>query len=296
MPTPTGLFVGLATLDVMQHVESPPGRNEKVTALATYLAAGGPAANAAVACAALGGRAILLTALGQHPAADLIRADLAVHGVEVVDATPAVTQSPPVSAIAISRGTGERSVIGADAIASTAAPPQELAQLIEQADVLLIDGHHPNLATASARLARQHGRPVVLDLGRWKPVMAELIPPATDVVCSADARMPGTLTAEESAHALVAGGVPTVVVTQGAGSVLWWGCGSDVATSSLQPPSVTAVDTLGAGDAFHGAYAFARASGGSVSEAIERAIAVASLRVQHEGPREWLRHLPEVGR
>ena len=302
MPTPTGLFVGLATLDVIHHVDSPPGPNEKVTALATYLAAGGPAANAAVTFAALGGRAILLTALGQHPSAGLIRADLQAHGVEVIDASPDLAQAPPVSAIAVTRATGERSVIGADAIASPAQPPPNLTELISQASVVLIDGHHPDLARSAARLANAQGIAVVLDLGRWKPVMADLVPLATDVVCSADARAPGTTTAQESAQELLKGGVPRLVVTQGAGPVLWWTAdpaaadpaANEPSNGAVPPPEITAVDTLGAGDAFHGAYAFAVATGDSLVRAIELGSAVASLRVQHEGPRAWLTHLSEL--
>lgn len=46
--SPHGLFVGLSTLDVIHRIDKRPGRNEKVTALAQFVAAGGPAANAAV--------------------------------------------------------------------------------------------------------------------------------------------------------------------------------------------------------------------------------------------------------
>lgn len=301
MSIPTGLFVGLATLDVVHHVAHRPESNEKVTALATYLAAGGPAANAAVTFAALGGRAVVLTALGRHPAADLIRADLAAHGVDVVDTSPDIASAPPVSAIAVTRSSGERSVIGSDAVASTARPPDNLDELIAQASVVLIDGHHPDLATTAARSARAANLPVVLDIGRWKPVMADLVPQASDVVCSADVRPPGTTTVQEAGARLVDEGVPIVVITQGAGPVLWWSQSesseldpSQIESGQILPPVVASVDTLGAGDAFHGGYAFARASSDSVTAAIELGCAVASLRVQHEGPREWLTHLPEL--
>ena len=74
---PVGVFVGLATLDVIHRISGPPDVNEKVTATEQFVAAGGPAANAAVTFAALGGDAILVTALGDGPVADLIRSDLA---------------------------------------------------------------------------------------------------------------------------------------------------------------------------------------------------------------------------
>ena len=108
---PVGVFVGLATLDVIHRITKPPGTNEKITSTAQFVAAGGPAANAAVTFAALGGRAILVTALGDDPIAGLIRAELTAHGVTVVDAAAGTVRSVPVSAVAVVESTGDRSVI-----------------------------------------------------------------------------------------------------------------------------------------------------------------------------------------
>lgn len=64
----------------------------------------------------------------------------------------------------------------------------------------------------------------------------------------------------------------------------------------MQPPQVRAVDTLGAGDAFHGALLAALVQSPSLSSdfgyAVERAVRVASLRVAHVSARSWLTHLP----
>ena len=86
---PVGLFVGLAVLDVIQLVDAPPGPDEKIVALDQAVAAGGPAANAAVAFAALGGRALLAAPVGAGPLAELIRADLTACGVELIDCAAA---------------------------------------------------------------------------------------------------------------------------------------------------------------------------------------------------------------
>ena len=83
---PRGLFVGLATLDVIHRIAEPPAANQKITAAAQFVADGGPAANAAVTFAALGGDAVLVTALGTDPVADLVRSELVAHRVEVIDA------------------------------------------------------------------------------------------------------------------------------------------------------------------------------------------------------------------
>ncbi|MGB8202386.1 MAG: hypothetical protein WCF33_22325, partial [Pseudonocardiaceae bacterium] len=62
-----GLFVGLATVDLVQRVDRRPGVDEKVVALSSDIAAGGPAAVAAVTFGALGGQSVLLSALGPGP-------------------------------------------------------------------------------------------------------------------------------------------------------------------------------------------------------------------------------------
>lgn len=289
-----GLFVGLATLDVAQHVEEPPGPDEKVTATTTHLSAGGPAANAAVTFAALGGEATLLTALGRSPAAALVRAELEQQRVRVVDVSPDDAGAPPVSTIVVTASTGQRSVVGSDAVASTIAAPSDaaLGELLGDVDVVLVDGHHPRLAVAVASAARGAGVPVVLDLGRWKPVMGELVPIVDAVVCSADARAPGTQDAAASAAELRRLGAGTVVVTRGGAPVLWW---EDDREGTVGVPDVVAVDTLGAGDAFHGAYANAVARGAGVVDAVALGVRVAALRVQHAGPRAWAAGLVDDG-
>ena len=55
------------------------------------------------------------------------------------------------------------------------------------------------------------------------------------------------------------------------------------------------VDTLGAGDAFHGAYAYYSTQPGSLSERIDRSARVAALRCSVIGPRVWLHELPIRG-
>src|SRR6201991_3371515 len=88
---PVGVFVGLATLDVIHRITKAPAANQKITSASQFVAAGGPAANAAVTFAALGGCAVLVTALGDDPVADLIRADLAAYRVDVIDVAAATT-------------------------------------------------------------------------------------------------------------------------------------------------------------------------------------------------------------
>jgi sugar/nucleoside kinase (ribokinase family) len=286
---PVGVFVGLATLDVIHRIAKAPAVNEKITSTAQFVAAGGPAANAAVTFAALGGDAILVTALGDDPVADLIRADLAAYGVTVVDASAGSSRAVPVSAVSVLESTGDRSVVSLDAVNSDAPAPQGLDDLVASADVVLVDGHHPLIARAAAASASGRRTTVVVDAGRWKPVMTDLVVHATDVVCSSDFRVPGTSDSESTAAALVGSGVRTVVTTHGGDPVQWW---SEGESGSLPVEPVTVVDTLGAGDAFHGAYAyFSTRIDTDVVDRVDRSSRVAALRCSVVGPRAWLRAL-----
>lgn len=313
---PVGLFCGLAVVDVIQLVQAPPGPDDKIVALDQLIAAGGPATNAAVAFAALGGRATLAAPVGTGPLAELVRADLAGTGVELLDcsdcsdcsdrsggsdgAGPAPGLS--VSSCTITAGTGWRSVVSTNARAAVDTAPLDRyaarAACGQEAppDVVLIDGHNPALARAALDLAARAGALTVMDAGSWKDPAADL-PARCDVVAASARFYPpgpaGPVTApQDVARHLLDAGARGVVITRGERPALWWAAG---ARGSVQPPQVEAADTLGAGDVFHGALAHALAdvrrgqvTGPVLGAAVERACAVAAASTTAFGTRAWL--------
>lgn len=276
------LCVGLATVDVLHRVEAFPAPNQKATALRQDVAAGGPASNAAVTAAVLGSDVTLLTALGDHPLARLVFGELSGFGITVCDCTPERYEPPAVSAITVHEHTGERNIVSTDARGVAAQPPEELPGLLAEADVVLLDGHHPALAAAAARASA----PVVLDAGRYRPHHEELLDRADVVVCSGDYRLPGfageAATVGELARRTRAG-----AMTRGGQPLLWWE--RDLGRGELAVPEVPVRDTLGAGDAFHGAFAHALGRSGwrpaELVAHLREAAEVAAVRVQHAGPR-----------
>lgn len=264
------LLAGLCTVDLVQRVDELPAPGEKVQSLQVDVAAGGPAANAAVTAAALGAEATLLTVLGAHPLAALARADLETHGVRVVDLDPGRTGPPPVSAAAVRDRDGERTVVSRNAAGS-----EVTWSGVVDADVVLVDGHHPNLALSVARAAGDV--PVVLDAGSWKPVLDELLPLVDVAACSAHFTAP-----EPGLHER---GVPTVITTAGPHPVRW--STADGGSGEVPVAAVEARDTLGAGDVWHGALAVAVARERTVTDRIRFANEVAAERVRHVGPRSW---------
>ena len=146
---PRGLFLGLATADLTSAVEERPAPNTKVTAISQSLRGGGPALNAAVAFAALGGSATLFAPVGRTALSMAIREDLAEHGVALVDlADPDF--APPVSAITVCTADGSRDVVSADGAGFPLRLEDETWDALDWAaqrcDVALLDGHGGQVA------------------------------------------------------------------------------------------------------------------------------------------------------
>jgi len=288
---PRGLFAGLCTFDLIQSVDRIPGQNEKVTALEQAVAAGGPATNASVAFAFLGGHATLVTGIGRHVLARGIRADLAATHVEVIDVAEADDAPPAVSSILVTRGSGDRRVVSLNAVGRMLEPPPSLDALAGQAAAILIDGHHPALAISAARAARQLGRLCVLDGGSWKSNTADLLPYADIAICSADFHPPGANSSDAVLDYLLDHGIRWAAVTNGADPIAW--AGPHHKRSEIPVPAVAVADTLGAGDIFHGAFTYAVATADSVSEAsvgeaLRFAAELAADSCRTFGTRTWM--------
>jgi len=270
--TAHALFVGLTTLDLVHRVPSHVGANEKVSALWQDVASGGPAANAAATFAALGGSARLVTVLGAHPLALAARTDLLQRGVDVVDATPDRDELLPISAVRVIEATGERSVTSVND--AGADPTQPVGLDLAGVDAVVLDGWYRKLALAAAALAKSAGVPIILGAGSWRPLVEQLLPLADYVIASASFPVERIAAATPWAQ------------TNGADAVRWHTSDED---GALEVPPVKVLDTLGAGDAFLGAAAFAVASGSiSWPDALGLAVNVASIRVQHIGMRAGL--------
>ncbi|WP_435613395.1 PfkB family carbohydrate kinase [Streptomyces sp. bgisy159] len=293
---PVGLFVGLCTLDVVQLVDHVPRANEKLTARRQVVAAGGPAANAAVTFAHLGGTATLLTAIGRHPLGQAAAADLAERGVTVTDLAARSSAPPAVSSILVTAASGERAVASTNATGQRVSPPPDLDAMVAACDVVEFDGHHPRLATAAARAAAAARRPTVLDGGSWKPGLGDLLEAIDVAVCSADFHPPGVGGPAETLRFLRRHGVTWAAVSRGGEPIVW--AGPD-GSGTVAVPSVPVADTLGAGDVLHGALTRHLARRGTTAgkalttqifvEGLREAAQAASRSCASFGTRAWMR-------
>lgn len=284
------LYAGLATYDVIHLVERLPSADEKVAALDFLTAAGGPAANAAVASARLGDRPTLVTALPQHPVSQLIAEDLAACGVDV-DVVASYAGAPITASIMVTRASGERAVVSPTGAATQAPLVADREVPLDGVGAVLVDGYFRSLSLPIARAARERGIPVVLDAGSYKPYSDELLA-AVDVAVVSDAfRPPGTDGSPQAVFAyLRARGVMWSAITRGGGSVVYM-CPAASGEVAVDPVDGV-VDTLGAGDFFHGALMHRIATLGlsdvRFGEDLSFATGIVAQSLTSFGTRAWL--------
>ncbi len=284
-----GLFVGVTTLDCIYQAERPPAANEKVMAIKSLTVAGGPATNAAVAFAQLGrqNRAMLASVLGEHSLTSLLREDLQGQGVILADLNPSRPGPPPVSSIVVSAATGDRAVISRSAADLKVEASQVSQEILDSVDIVLIDGHQMAVSAQIAQWAREQQIPVVVDAGSWKPNFETVLAAADVVVASANFYPPECEDAAAVFDYLRSHNIPKVAITNGAAPITY--CNSSTKDSpreSLEVPQVRAVDTLGAGDIFHGAFCHFFLTH-TFEEALIKASRTASFACQHWGTRDW---------
>lgn len=281
----SGLFVGLITLDFIYGVEKYPDRNQKVVATNSAATAGGPATNAAVTFAHLGNAAELLGGVGSHPVTQLIWADLERWGVNVTDLDCDRTEPPPVSSITVAENTGDRAVVSINATKSQLSPESISADIIEGIDIILIDGHQMALSREIVRFAEGKNIPVVADGGSWKPGFETVLPDIDYIICSANFHPPDCRTETEVFEYLKNLGIPHIAITHGGGAIASHHRG---VYNNIEVPQIAPVDTLGAGDIFHGAFCHFILQE-SWEDALGKAAEVASHSCRYFGTREWMK-------
>jgi sulfofructose kinase len=236
---------------------------------------GGMTGTALAQAAQLGCRAQLLSLHGDDEGGRLVRRSLRAAGVD----TRRVLRSPQaqttVAVVLVERRGGERRFLVPDRRAlERRAPPFDLSP-IDRRTLLLVDGHFPAQALRAVKRARRLGATVIADLNRPRPSSLALLPyvdyPIVPLEFGAGwtGRDPERLLRRLRAES---GGTP--VVTLGARGGLYLEGGR---IRRYRARRVRVVDTTGAGDAFHGAFAAGLYFGLALDSALDLASHAAAL-------------------
>lgn len=272
------LVVGMAVMDFAFYVETFPSGGVKERARGAAIVGGGCAANAAVAIARLGGKALLSTRLGGDRIGDMICDDLAEEGVDL-SLSDRSGEKSSYSSILID-AQGERQIMNYRGEGLIDAP----GHLFKAPDVaaVLADTRWSGGALAAMELARERGVPGILDVEA--PADIDSFTPATHLAFSEQGLShfyPG-LAPEIAIENVVRDFGGWVCVTMGPRGVAW----SDGTSRGHVPAfAIDVRDTLGAGDVWHGAFSLGLAEGSGETEAIRFANAVAALKCSRVGGR-----------
>jgi sulfofructose kinase len=277
------LCVGHAVQDFVFSVPRLPDRGAKFQSTAFVSVGGGPAATAAVTIARLGGEVALAARVGDDPVAGLIVAELESYGVDCRWGRRFPGCASSLSAVMLDPQ-GERMIVNhldrrLPGVADWLPSPEAAG-----VRAVLADSRWPEGAAHALRQARAAGLPAVLDADQPVPRDSGALEAATHVAFSAEglAELTGDDDPRRGLEA-IAGSIPGwCCVTAGAAGVYAMTGGRLAHHEAFK---VHAVDTLGAGDVWHGAFALALAEGRSEAEAIRLASAAAAIKVQRPGGR-----------
>ena len=280
------ICVGHTAFDRVFMLERIVAAPAKVAAQRYFELGGGMAANAAVSLAHLGATAEFWGPAGDDAIADAMAADFARHGVTATHMQRITGCRSSHSAILVDAH-GERLIVGmrGDVLADPGdwMPLADLAH----ADALLADVRWPIGSTRALKAARAAGVPTVLDGDTaTREILRTLVAEADYAVFSEPgfAAFTGADSLQGLGEALRLG-ARAAVVTRGERGCEWLDADAPQRLRGTPAFRATAIDTTGAGDAFHGAFTLRMAEGAALEESIRFASAAAALKVAREGAR-----------
>ena len=279
--TITGIgYCGMDYLCIVPHVP----HDDKVEMVASLVQGGGPAVTAIVAAARLGARTAFCGVVGDDERGAQILSGLNAEGIDTGHIKTRRGAESPAGFCWIEQKSGKRSIAWTRGSAPALSPREIDRELIRNSSVLHLDGHQTQAAIAAAKTARKNGVIVSLDAGTIVPGIDELLA-LSDIVIASEkfARSyTGESRMESAVKKLFRGNRKFAAITKGkAGSVGFDG------HNLLRCPAfkVEVVDTTGAGDVYHGAFAFDYARGKTWAECMRFAAAVSALKCTRLGGR-----------
>ncbi|TQF30162.1 PfkB family carbohydrate kinase [Bradyrhizobium sp. UNPA324] len=270
---PRILCIGIPVRDLTFRVEAVPARGSKANA--THLAeiCGGNALNAAIAIARLGGRVAFAGPMGdaREMSSGFILAQMAQEGIDTTHIVRMPDVTTPVSAIMID-ATGERTLtIYRDPGLWTIKLP-DADDLLTDCRAVLVESRCASFCVDLCAEARRRGIPVIVGVT------------AASHLLFASEQVQETAGIADDGEALRRLAVLTpafLAATRGPNGTIWLNETGELEETAAFP--VEAVDTLGAGDVFHGAFALRLAEVEGVREALRFAAATAALKCTRHG-------------
>ena len=272
------LCVGYACYDLVFSVPHHPTEDEKIFAGELNACGGGPAANAAVAVSRLGSKAAFAGYLGQDIYGDKHHQEFIEHDIDT-NLVVRGTSPTPLSTVLV-KPDGKRALINYKGDTIPLSSGQVDFSSVNP-KVVLFDGHEPEISLAWLKYNEVQTIPTLLDAGSLHDGTSALMGLVDYLACSEKFALQIAGDIETGLNKL-AEISPAVIITLGERGLVWRRGQEQGVLSAF---SVTAIDTTGAGDAFHGALATALAEGKDWLDALKYASAAGALCCTKTGAR-----------
>ncbi len=282
--SPRVLCIGMPVRDLTFHTPGIPARGYKENATAFDEICGGNALNGAISIVRLGGRASICGPMGDasETSSRFIFEQMAHEGIETKHLIHMPGLVTPISAVMIDPS-GERTIV-------TFRDPElwhvklpDSGMLLEDCDAILTESRCAEFCTDLCTEAVRRGIPVVVDVDRAMSLREGLLNASTHLVFSSEA-LQETADVSDDGQALQKIAKLTksfVAGTRGPRGTIWLDEHGRLQETPAFP--VHTVDTLGAGDVFHGAFAMAITEGQGLPDALRFASAAAALKCTRFG-------------
>ena len=286
--------IGANVCDTLISVDSYPIEDTKKRVETVIRSGGGPCATGLCAASRLGAECAYIGTFTDDAAGKFLVEDMERYGVSTEVSCIEAGYTSFTSYILISAETASRTCVFHKGDIPERSLTKEQVGAIENAKILLIDGNNIAAAREAVKIARESGTTVLYDAGgRYDGIEALLT--YTDILIPSE-EFALSITGEESTDAaakmLYEKYSPRVVlITEGKkGGVIYDG----VSVKRYPAFKVDAKDSNGAGDVFHGAYAYAMTRGMDYYTAAIFSSAVSAIKCKKIGARAAVPEYDEV--
>ncbi|MGH9804943.1 MAG: carbohydrate kinase family protein [Candidatus Acidiferrales bacterium] len=278
--------LGLNATDVAIEVPHYPAFNSKLEFSSARWQPGGQVATALTVCQRLGLKTKYIGRVGDDAMGGFQLESLRPEGIDLTDAKVVADCANQCAYIVIEQGSGERTILWRRDPRLTIQPEEVRREMIAGARQLHVDGHDTAAAARLAAWAREAGLPVTADVDNVYSGLPALLDSVSHLISSA--AFPAAYTGEQDYFRAL----PEILRRHPQMKLVGATLGHDGVLALqdaqfLYAPAyaVRCRDTTGAGDVFHGAFAFGLLAGWPTLRVLEFSNAVAGLNSEAIGAR-----------
>lgn len=278
-----GVFIGRSTVDIVSVVDRYPEADEKITAREIYVGGGGPALNSSITFSFLGGTSTLLSSIGSRSnfSLEVLVRDLKENRVRFHDICGDEPYQAPISTVISSSDIATRMVVNSPTAECSSYRRFDWSSVAD-ADIVLLDQHESEFVRKHSDDIRHVRAPIVLDGGGWKDWSLDFLRLSTIPIVS-QRFFDGTVA--EFGAMCESFSIQQWAITRGSSEIIYHDGGE---TSEIAVERVATVDTLGAGDIFHGAFCYYFVQTSNFALSLRRAARVAGESCKYVGTRKWM--------